>query len=260
MNVKYDFSEKVVLVVGGADGMGKATSELLGASGAKVMIADFNEQKGIETAKELKNKGYVVDFTLVDVRKKENVFNAVDRTVEVFGRLDYAANIVGISGKIENKPFHEREDSLYDNVMDTNVRGHWWLIQAESKQMLAQGGDGYAIVEVASIQGFVSAPHAEAYTVSKHATVGLVKAAGADFAKSGIRVNGIAPVATATTFVKNAYQQLGIAFTTQTDRVPRGTMLEPEECAQAIVWLLSDGASGLNATTIAVDGGTLSIK
>lgn len=260
MNVKYDFSGKTVLVVGGADGMGRATSELLGESGANVMIADFDETKGKVTVADLQEKGYKAEFVLVDVRKKEDVFNAVDKTVETFGRLDYAANVVGIAGKIDETLFFDREDSLYDNVMDTNVRGHWWLLQAETKQMLKQGGEGYSIVEVTSMQGFVAAPHAEAYTVSKHAAVGLVKAAGADFAKSGIRVNGIAPVATATSFAKNAVKQMGMEFSNRTDRVPRGTMLEPEECANAIVWLLSDGSTGLNATTIAVDGGALSIK
>lgn len=259
MNVRYDFTGKTALVVGGAGGMGSATVKLLANSGANVMIADHNVEHGQALADELSQAGKPVKFIQVDVTNKADIQRTVAETVKAFGRLDYAANVVGISGKMEKTPFYEREDSEYERVMNTNVRGHWWLIQAETEQMRKQGGNGYAIVEVSSIQGFIASPNAEAYTVSKHATVGLVKAAGADFAKLGIRINGIAPVATATGFVKKAYKEMGISFTNKTNRVPRGTMLEPEECAQPIVWLMSEGASGLNATTIAVDGGTLAI-
>lgn len=259
MNVSYDFSGKTVLVVGGAGGMGQATVKLLADSNANVMIADHNQENGQKLATELQKAGKSVAFVPVDVTDKQDVYHAISATVDRFGRLDHAANVVGIPGKMEQTPFYQREDSIYNQVMDTNVRGHWWLMQAETEQMTKQGGTGYSIVEVASIQGFIASPNAEAYTASKHATVGLVKAVGADFAKQGIRVNGIAPVATATNFVKQAYADMGMKFTNQTDRVPRGTMLEPEECAQPIVWLMSDGASGLDATTIAVDGGTLAI-
>lgn len=260
MNVKYDFTGKVVIVAGGADGMGLATSQLLASSGANVLVADFNEEKGQKVAEVLRSKGYSAEFVLTDVRNKESVFAMVDKAVELWGHVDYAANVVGISGKPSQNPYYEKEDDDYNNVLDTNLRGHWWLTQAEIKQMVKQGGEGYSIVEVASIQGLIGSAYGPAYTASKHAVVGLVKSLGSEFAKQGIRINGIAPVATATPFIKDYYKQIGLEFTNKTDRVPRGTMLEPEECAQAIVWLLSDGASAMNATIIAVDGGATSIK
>lgn len=260
MNIHYDFTDKVALVVGGADGMGLATSELLAASGAKVIVADFNEKKGQRVVKELQEKGYQATFILTDIRDKKSVFGLISKTVALWGHIDYAANVAGIFGKADGAKFYEKSDEDYDDVMDTNLRGHWWLLQAQTEQMVKQGGSGYAIVEVSSIQGLIGTASGAAYTAAKHAVVGLVKSLGAEFATQGIRINGIAPVATATPLIKSHWEQLGHEFSNKTDRVPRGTMLEPEECAHAIVWLLSDGASAMNATTIAVDGGATAIR
>lgn len=260
MNVTYNFSDKVALVVGGASGMGKATSTMLAEAGAKVMIADFNDELGMQVVRELSDSGANIAYTHCDCREKEDCFSAVDATVARFGRIDYAANVVGISGKIDGNLLVEQDDKNWDNVFATNVDGHRWLLQAEISHMLDQGGEGYSIVEVASMQGFVANPLSPAYTASKHALVGLIKAVGAEYAAKGIRVNGIAPVATMTPFVTEALKQAGMEVTNKTDRVPRGTMLEPEECAAAIMWLLSDGASAMNATTINVDGGALGVK
>ncbi len=173
-------------------------------SEAKVLIADFNEESGKKVVDEIRAKGGTADFTFCDIRKKEDDFAAVDKAVELYGRLDYAANVVGISGKIQKCPFYEQSDEDFDNVIDTNVTGHRSLLQAETKQMIAQGGEGYSIVEVVSIQGFIGNAYQQAYTASKHAMVGLVKTVGAHYAKQGSRINGIAPVATFTDFVKTA--------------------------------------------------------
>lgn len=126
--------------------------------------------------------------------------------------------------------------------------------------MIKQGGEGYSIMEVASMQGLVGTPGGAEYTASKHAMVGMVKSLGGEFAKQGIRINAIAPVATATQFVKSAYDQMGVEFSNKTDRVPCGYMLEPEECVNVIVWLMSDGATAINATTVPVDDGASSIR
>lgn len=261
MNVTYDFSGKTALVVGGASGMGLATAKLLSKSGASVMVADFNREQGKKVVDELNDAGGSAAFAFCDVRDRDGVFSLIDETVEKFGRLDYAANVVGISGNAEQMPFYERPDKDYDNVMDTNMRGHWWLCQAETKQMTEQDGDGYAIVEVASIQGLVASGYGlHAYTASKHAAVGMIKSLGVEFAPKGIRINGIAPVATATPFVINAMKEAGMEYTNKTDRNPRGTLLEPEECANAIVWLISEGSSGVMATTIPVDAGATAFK
>lgn len=260
MNVSYDFKDKVAIVIGGGSGMGKATSILLADSGAKVLVADFNEELGQKTVSEIRAKGQTAEFAYCDVRRKEDDFAAVDKAVALWGRIDYAANVVGISGKMQQCPFYEQSDEDFDNVMQTNVNGHRWLLQAETKQMMEQGGEGYAIAEVVSIQGFVGNAYQQAYTASKHAMVGLIKAVGAHYAKNGIRINGIAPVATFTDFVKNAQKSLGMEVSNKTDRVPRGTMLEPEECAQAIVWLLSEGSTAVNATTMLTDCGSTAVK
>ena len=260
MNVKYDFTDKVALIVGGADGMGKATAYLMAESGAKVLVADYSEEKGKNVVADLKEKGYTAEFVLTDIRNKDSVFAMVDKAVELWGRIDYAANVAGVFGRADGLPFYKKADDDYENVINTNLRGHWWLLQAETEQMVKQGGEGYSIVEVSSVQGLIGSPSGPQYTAAKHAIVGLVKSLGAEFAKQGIRINGIAPVETATDLIKGFYTQMAGSFSKETKRVPRGTMLEPEECAHAIVWLLSDGASSMNCTTIAVDGGATSTK
>lgn len=261
MNVKYDFNEKTVLIAGGGTGMGKATALLMAESGANVMIADFNKELGEALVKQI-NDQYPdhAAFVYCDVRNKENCFNAVKETIDKFGRIDYSANVVGISGKVGAGAFHELDDQDYDNVMATNVNGHRWLMQAEIREMIKQGGTGYSIVEVMSVQGFIGQIGAHQYSTSKHAMVGMVKSVGAEYASKGIRINGIAPGTTATEFVKSVYEKNGWPWTNKTDRLPRGTMLEPSELAHAIAWLFSEGASGMNATTFAVDGGLLAVK
>ncbi|MGN1345095.1 MAG: SDR family NAD(P)-dependent oxidoreductase, partial [Traorella sp.] len=190
MNVTYDFSGKTVLVVGAGTGMGKATSLLLANSGANVMVADFNEELGKQVVNEIKGNGGNAAFVYCDVRDKDCAFRAVKETVDTFGRIDYAANVVGITGDSQMKPFYERSDEDLKNVMDTNVTGHWWLLQAETEQMVKQGGEGYSIVEVVSIQGLVANKMGvHAYTTSKHAAMGLVKSVGIEFADKGIRIN-----------------------------------------------------------------------
>lgn len=260
MNVKYDFSGKTALVVGGGTGIGKATALLLAESGANVMVADINADLGKTVIDEIKANGGIAEFVICDIRNKESAFNAVAETVKTFGRIDFGANVAGIAGKVGGAAFHELEDGDYENVMAINVDGHRWLLQAEITEMVKQGGEGYSIVEVTSVQGFIGQIGAHQYSASKHAMVGMVKSVGAEYASKGIRVNGIAPGTTATEFVKDAYKKLGWEFSNKTDRLPRGTMLEPVELAHAIAWLFSDGASAMNGTTFAVDGGLLAVK
>lgn len=260
MNVKYDFSEKVALVVGGGSGMGRETSLLLASSHAKVMVADFNKEAAEEVVRIINNNGGEASYVYCDIRNKESVFNCVQATIDTYGRIDYGANVVGIAGKTSGVTFHEADDKDFENVMDTNVTGHRWLMQAEISQMKKQGGEGYSIVEVASVQGLIGQIGAHQYSTSKHAILGMVKSVGAEYASQGIRVNGIAPGTTATGFVKNAFKENGWEFTNKTDRLPRGTMLEAEELAQAIVWLFSDGSSGVCASTVTIDGGMMAVK
>ena len=260
MNVAYDFTGKSVLVAGGAAGIGYAVTDLLGESGANILIADYNEEVGHKALAEFKAKGYNVAFIRCDVRKKEEVFASVAKTVELYGRIDYAANVCGISGGKGGVPFHEYDDDFRDNVLNTNLKGHWWLLQAELGQMVKQGGEGYAIVEVSSIQAFMASVYQGAYATSKHAVTGMIKAVAAEYGTQGIRINGYAPT---MVLIPMMEQMHGERLKTDEAALcgnPRGTILRPWECAQAIVWLLSDGASSINALTLLGDCGCTGIR
>lgn len=262
--VKYDFGGKTVFLAGGADGIGKATAELLGESGANVFIADYNEEHGLKTVSVLKEKGYSVDFIRCDVRSKEEVVAAVAKAVDVFGRIDYAANVCGISDHKQNPPipFHEWKDEWRDNVIETNVKGHWHLLQAELAQMMKQGGGGYSIVEVTSIQAVQSSAGNGAYSTSKHAVTGMMKTVAAEYVKQGVRINAFAPALVMTPMMEKLF---GDKIAAGADPAtycgnPRGTVLTPEECAQSIVWLLSDASSPINAHTLLADCGQTAIR
>lgn len=262
MNVKYDFSGKTVLVAGGADGIGNATADLLGRSGANLMIADYNEARGLEATEEFKKKGYNAEFIRCDVRKKEETAAAVAKAVEVFGRIDYAANVCGISDHKEANfiPFHEWKDEWRDNVIDTNLKGHWNLLQSELKQMMEQGGEGYAIVEVSSIQAVQSSAGNGAYSTSKHAVSGMIKTVAAEYVQQGVRINGYAPTLVMTPMMEKLFGDKAKQDPASFCGNPRGTILTPEECAQSIVWLLSDGASSVNAHLLMGDCGQVGIR
>lgn len=260
MEATYDFHGKTAVVVGGASGMGLSTAELLAASNAKVAIADMDEKNGEAEAEKLRGKGYTAEFFPCNITDKKSVFDMIDAVVAKFGRLDLAANIAGVNGNGDKIPFWEKTDAEYEKVMNINVKGQWNLCQAETKQMVSQGGDGYAIVIMSSLQAYVASPYNPTYAVSKTAVTGLIRSLGGQFVQQGIRVNGVAPIAVLTPLAIKSMERMGMTVTDKTPFNPRGYMLKPEEVANVIVWLLSDASSSMNAATVVCDCGATGIK
>jgi NAD(P)-dependent dehydrogenase (short-subunit alcohol dehydrogenase family) len=254
-----NFSDKVAIVTGGTSGIGRAAAIAYAQQGAKVAIAGRRVMEGKETVKEIEDAGGEAFFIQTDVTQESDIKAMVDKTVDVFGRLDIAFNNAGAYG--ENASLSDQLDSEYDRIMDVNVKGVWLSMKYEIAQMLRQGKGAFAsggttcIVNTSSILGVVAMPSVPLYTASKYAVEGLTKAAALQYAKSGIRINAVGPGAIETAMFENATGRQDEAKTYMAGLHPMGRVGKPSEVANAVLWLSSDNASFVTGETLMVDGG-----
>jgi A-factor type gamma-butyrolactone 1'-reductase (1S-forming) len=179
------------------------------------------------------------------------VARLVALAVERFGRLDCAFNNAGVPGGMQ--PFAEQTDAQYDRVMDTNVRGAWMCTQEEIKAMLAAGGG--SIVNSSSGLGIIAAPQVAAYVTSKHAVLGLTRAAALEYARQGVRVNAVLPGVVDTAMPQEMFAAAPDVLEAIAATSPMGRLARPEEVAEAAAWLCSDRASYVNGHGLVIDGG-----
>jgi NAD(P)-dependent dehydrogenase (short-subunit alcohol dehydrogenase family) len=244
------FKGKVVLITGGTSGIGRATAIAFGKLGAKVVIAGRRADEGAETVKLTQGVGGEAIFVKADVARKADVEALVKTAVQKFGRIDVAFNNAGVEDKAA--AFHEHTDDEYDKVFAINVKGLWWSMQAEIRQMLKQGSG--VIINTSSIAGLIGFPMHSPYVATKHAVIGLTKGAALEYAKQGIRVNAIAPAAIQTEMVDRfAPDQQTRDYLANLH--PIGRLGKVEEIAGAVVWLSSDEASFVTGQTLPIDGG-----
>jgi NAD(P)-dependent dehydrogenase (short-subunit alcohol dehydrogenase family) len=189
-----------------------------------------------------------------DVANETDVRSLVKKTVDRYGKLDYAFNNAGI----EETPTSliEQTSEKFDQIMNVNVKGVWMCMKYEIPEMIRNGAG--AIVNTSSGAGVTGIPQAPIYVASKHAVLGLTKSAALEYAKSGIRINAIAPGVIDTEMFERFAEddkQLAESFKSMT---PIGRIGDPQEIANAVVWLLSDKASFVLGHTMLVDGGAVS--
>ena len=174
------FQGKVVLVTGGAYGIGRAAAIGFAARGAKVVVADIDASRGTETLQRIKSSGGEAIFVKTDVSSEEDVRILVDRVVETFGRLDCAFNNAGIHKRfVSTVDFTEGE---WEEMIHVNLKSVWLCMKYEIPQMLKQGKG--AIVNTSSVAGLVGAPSNPAYPASKHGVVGITKSTALEFARN----------------------------------------------------------------------------
>jgi NAD(P)-dependent dehydrogenase (short-subunit alcohol dehydrogenase family) len=243
--------DKVALVTGGTSGIGRATAIAYAQHQAKVVVVGRRMNEGEETVRLIKEAGGEAIFVQADVTKEADVQAMVDKTVDVFGRLDIAFNNAGMVG--ENLSLIEQTEAEYDRIMNVNVRGVWLSMKYEIAQMLKQGSG--SIVNTSSGAGVVAVPTQPLYTASKHAVVGLTKAAALQHAKVGIRINVVAPAAIETDMFEAATGGQDEAKAYITGLHPIGRIGTPLEVANAVLFLSSDLASFITGETLMVDGG-----
>ncbi|SFW79799.1 SDR family NAD(P)-dependent oxidoreductase [Amycolatopsis australiensis] len=240
-----------IIVTGGASGIGEAAVRLFAENDALVTIADVHAGPGEALAAELAGRGHQVQFVTTDVTDEAQVAAMVAAAESAYGRLDGAFNNAGVPN--HGKKLGEITREEFDRVFAVNVTGPFLCMKHEVPALRRAGGG--SIVNTASVGAFVYIPLAAEYTASKHALMGLTKAAAAEYGEEGIRVNAIGP-STARTPMYVEYLKLNPEYektVAATHALRRGS--EPVEQAQAAMWLLSDAAAFVTGVTLAVDGG-----
>src|ERR1700674_1315419 len=239
-------STPVVLITGALSGIGRATAAAFAKNGASRVAAGRREAEGKALEAELRGLGAEAAFIGADVRREDDVSSLIDQTVARFGRV----NPAGTEGR--PGPVTEQTAESYAATFDTNVLGTLLSMKHELRVMQAQGSG--SIINISSTYGHLGARGASVYSASKHAVEGLTKSAALEAAGSGVRVNAVAPGPTETAmldrFTGNAERKAGLVASVPLQRVG-----EPDEIANAIVFLASSKSSFTTGQVLFVDGG-----
>lgn len=248
---------KHALVTGGATGIGKAVAMALLAQGARVTIMGRDEKRLLDAARELSANGDVAHVA-GDVCDPRAVSAAFASAAEKLGRVDI---LVNNAGQAVSAPFLKTDHELWRRILSVNLDGTFHCMQAALPGMLAAGWG--RIVNMASVAGLAGASYMTAYCASKHAVIGLTRAAAMEVATKGVTVNAVCPGYTQTEMVEKAIQNI-VAKTGRTaeqalaDLVahnPQKRLVQPEEAASAAVWLCLPSSAAINGQAIAVAGG-----
>ncbi|MBI1281371.1 MAG: SDR family oxidoreductase [Anaerolineaceae bacterium] len=243
---------KVAIVTGGGSGIGRATALALSHEGVKIVIADIVKQESERVVLEIQEGGGNALYIKTDVSPSSDVQQVVNKTVETYGRLDYAVNNAGIGGT--QALTADCDEADWSKVIGVNLTGVWLCMKHEIPRMLDQGGG--AIVNVSSILGLVGFANACAYTSSKHGIIGLTKVAAMEYAAKGLRINAVCPAFIATPMLERSGLTAGTdIYDAVVALHPIKRLGTPEEVAAMIVWLCSDTASFVTGSAMLVDGG-----
>ncbi|MEX0799825.1 MAG: glucose 1-dehydrogenase [Dehalococcoidia bacterium] len=241
---------KVAIVTGGASGIGRATALLFAGEGAKVVVADWQDE-GEAVVREAKGTGGEATFVKVDVSKAEDVERMVKTAVEVYGRLDVLFNNAGVEG--EQAPTADCSLENFDRVIAINLRGVFLGMKYGIPAMLKGGGG--SIVNNASVAGLVGFPNIPAYCAAKGGVVQLTKTAALEYAGQGVRVNAICPGVIWTPMVERFAAGAEAARAALEAMEPVGRLGTAEEVARLALFLASDDSSFCTGAPFLVDGG-----
>src|SRR5258708_7909833 len=242
--------KSVVLITGGLTGIGRAAAVAFAKKGAKVVVAGRRDEAGKELVKELRSLGTEAEFINADVRQEADVPTMVDKTVPRFGRIDVAVNNAATEGQVG--PITDQTAESFAATFETNVLGVVLSMKHEVRAMQAQGSG--SIINISSTYGHRGAAFASIYVGAKHAVEGITKSVALELAKSGIRVNAVAPGPThtgmLTRFTGTSENKAALV-----KQVPLDRLGLSEEVADGILFLGSDGAKWITGEILNVDGG-----
>lgn len=246
------FENQVALVTGAGSGIGRQSAIKFAENGAKVLVADIMESGGNETVEMIKKAGGEAIFFKTDVSKSADVQAMIDTVIKEFGRLDFAHNNAGIEG-LSGVNFYDYTEEAFDRVIAINLKGVFLCMKYELPIMIKQGKG--AIVNTSSIAGLVGFSGMPGYSASKFGVVGLTKAAAVQHSKEGVRINAVCPGVIRTPMVDRLTGREAAAEAAFAAGHPIGRIGEPEEIADAVVYLCSDAASFITGVALPVEGG-----
>lgn len=249
---------KVALVTGGASGIGRVTALAFAREGAKVIVStDKNIQGAEETLRIIREGGGEATFIKCDVSKANEVEAMIQKVIEIYGTLDYAFNNAGIGPDGRRIPVSlitDCPEEIWDLTLDINLKGVWLCMKYEIRQMVRQRRG--VIVNTSSVGALRPIPGFGPYAASKAGLIVLTKTAALECAPYGIRVNVICPGLTARTQLAENISKANPEEREQMLKaVPLARMGEPEEVAEAVLWLCSDSASFITGHVMPIDGG-----
>jgi NAD(P)-dependent dehydrogenase (short-subunit alcohol dehydrogenase family) len=247
-----EFGNKVVLVTGAASGIGRAVALAFARKGAKVAVCDLTQGGCDATTASIKAEGGVATSIPVDIAIEASIQSMLESVIKTYGRLDHACNNAGILGSGDALTA-DYAVGTFDKVIGVNLRGTWLCMKYEIPLVLKTAG---TIVNTASIASLVGFETLSAYVASKHGILGITKTAALEYARQNIRINAVCPGGVRTPMA---------GFTGENDKAaeeqaslysPNGRVGEPEEIAEAIMWLSSEKSSYVNGHGLVVDAGT----
>jgi NAD(P)-dependent dehydrogenase (short-subunit alcohol dehydrogenase family) len=245
---------RAALITGGTSGIGEATCLLFGGEGAAVAVVGRNRERGDAVAERISAAGGEAIFVQADVRKADDCRNAVDRTLDAFGRLDILFNNAGSYYLNDVVGCTEEE---WDDQIDTSLKGTFLVSKYALPHMIERGSG--SIINCASGWGLVGGPKSAAYCAAKGGMVVMTKAMAIDHGPQGIRVNAICPGDTDTPMEREDARNQGLSWEAYVDQMtgtrPIARMATPEEIAQGVLFLASDASSYITGAALPVDGG-----
>lgn len=242
--------DKVALITGGAGEIGKVTAKLFLEEGAKVVLVDLSKDALDETKEELEPIGEVHTIQ-ADVTKEPDVANYVEQTVEKYGKIDVFFNNAGIEGKVA--PIIEQSVENLDNVLSVNIKGVFLGLKHVLRVMKNQGYG--SVINTSSVSGLHGSPHISPYITSKHALVGLTKAAALEMARNNVRVNSIHPSPVDTRMMRSLEEGLQTEQESIARTIPLGRYAESSDIAKLVLFLASDDSEFITGSQYRVDGG-----
>ncbi|NER08871.1 MAG: SDR family oxidoreductase [Okeania sp. SIO3C4] len=242
-----ELSGKVALVTGASSGIGKATALAFAQAGAKVIVASRRVTEGQQTVRQICEGAGEAFFIKTDVSKAIEVEALLNKTVEIYGRLDFACNNAGV-GIVS--PLTECSEADWDYIINVNLKGIWLCLKYQIPIMLKLGCG--SIVNMSSMCGIVGTAGSSIYSASKGGIVALTKEAAIEYAKSGIRINSVSPGAIKTDIQNNLPTDI---LSEIVAAHPIGRIGKPEEVADAVLWLCSEKASFITGHNLMIDGG-----
>jgi len=247
-------TDKVAIITGAGSGLGRASAVLFAKEGAKIVVADLNDEGGEKTVEDIKSSGGEAIFVHTDVAKASDVNNLIKTTKEKLGKIDILFNCAGVPQR--PTPIEDLDESLWDKIFSINVKGIF-LMTKYAFPVMKEAGSG-AVINLASISGLRPRPGGSGYASSKAAVINLTKVTALEGAPHKIRANVINPVAADTPMLPGLLPEgvdINEAKQALVDSVPLGRLARPEDVAHAALYLASDESAMLTGTSIDVDGG-----